>query len=240
MERHGIRVDRRASTSSRKELELALDSPTREIYALAGEEFNIGSPKQLATILFEKLKLPPLRKTKTGYSTDADVLEQLALGHALPAKILEHRTLAKLKCTYADALPTLINPRTGRIHTSFNQLVAATGRLSSQQSEPAEHPDPHRARPAHPRGVRARGRAGASWPPTTRRSSCASSPTSRARRAWSRPSGAARTSTGAPRAEVFGVAARRRDARAARRRQDHELRGHLRRHRRSGCRAGST
>jgi DNA polymerase-1 len=82
-------------------------------------------------VLFEKLKLPPVRKTKTGYSTDADVLEQLAAGHELPAKIIEHRTLAKLKSTYADALPALINPRTGRIHTSFNQLVAVTGRLSS-------------------------------------------------------------------------------------------------------------
>jgi DNA polymerase-1 len=74
-----------------------------------------------------------VKKTKTGYSTDADVLEQLALGHELPARIIEHRTLAKLKSTYADALPTLVNPATGRIHTSFNQLVAATGRLSSSQ-----------------------------------------------------------------------------------------------------------
>jgi DNA polymerase-1 len=131
MERHGIRVDPDRLAEFSKELELSLERITREIYALAGEEFNIGSPKQLATILFEKLKLPPVKKTKTGYSTDADVLEQLALGHALPAKILEHRTLAKLKSTYADALPMLINPRTGRIHTSFNQLVTATGRLSS-------------------------------------------------------------------------------------------------------------
>jgi DNA polymerase I len=131
MERHGIRVDPARLAEFSRELELALDRATREIYALAGEEFNIGSPKQLATVLFEKLRLPPVRKTKTGYSTDADVLEQLALGHELPAKIIEHRTLAKLKSTYADALPTLINPRTGRIHTSFNQLVAVTGRLSS-------------------------------------------------------------------------------------------------------------
>src|SRR5207244_5402469 len=88
--------------------------------------------KQLAHVLFEKLKLPPIRRTKTGYSTDADVLTELALGHPLPAKILEHRSMAKLKGTYADTLPGLINPRTGRIHTTFNQLVAATGRLSSQ------------------------------------------------------------------------------------------------------------
>jgi DNA polymerase-1 len=131
MERHGIRVDPVRLGEFSRELDVHLERLTREIYALAGGEFNIGSPKQLATILFEKLKLPPVKKTKTGYSTDADVLEQLALGHELPAKIIEHRTLAKLKSTYADALPTLIHPGTGRIHTSFNQLVTATGRLSS-------------------------------------------------------------------------------------------------------------
>jgi DNA polymerase I len=131
MERHGIRVDPGRLADFSKELDLAIERLTREIFTLAGEEFNIGSPKQMARILFETLKLPPVRKTKTGYSTDADVLEQLALGHELPAKIIEHRTLSKLKSTYADSLPTLINPATGRIHTSFNQLVAATGRLSS-------------------------------------------------------------------------------------------------------------
>ena len=131
MERHGIRVDPGRLAEFSKELDLTLDRLTREIYRLAGEEFNIGSPKQMAHILFEKLKLPPVKKTKTGYSTDADVLEQLALGHELPAKIIEHRTVAKLKSTYADALPVMINATTGRIHTSFNQLVAATGRLSS-------------------------------------------------------------------------------------------------------------
>ncbi|HEX9749488.1 MAG TPA: DNA polymerase I [Methylomirabilota bacterium] len=131
MERHGIRVDPVRLGEFSRELEVHLERTTREIYGLAGEEFNIGSPKQLAHILFEKLKLPPVKRTKTGYSTDADVLEHLALGHELPARIVEHRTLAKLKSTYADSLPTLINPVTGRIHTSFNQLVAATGRLSS-------------------------------------------------------------------------------------------------------------
>ncbi len=131
MERHGIRVDQARLGEFSRELEVHLERTTREIYGLAGEEFNIGSPKQLAYILFEKLKLPPVKRTKTGYSTDADVLEHLALGHELPARIIEHRTLAKLKSTYADALPTLVNPATGRIHTSFNQLVAATGRLSS-------------------------------------------------------------------------------------------------------------
>jgi DNA polymerase-1 len=132
MERHGIRVDPQRLEDFAKELERQLENLTREIYTLAGEEFTIASPKQLAHILFEKLKLPVMRRTKTGYSTDADVLTELALGHALPGKVLEHRTLAKLKNTYADTLPGLVNRATGRIHTTFNQLVAATGRLSSQ------------------------------------------------------------------------------------------------------------
>jgi DNA polymerase-1 len=133
MELDGIRVDPERLEGFAKELERELDNLTREIHALAGEAFNVNSPKQLAQVLFEKLKLPPVKRTKTGYSTDADVLEQLALGHPLPAKIIEHRTLAKLKSTYADVLPTLIHPATGRIHTSFNQLVTATGRLSSAE-----------------------------------------------------------------------------------------------------------
>jgi DNA polymerase-1 len=131
MERVGIRVDPERLAQLTKELDTQLDALLREIHQLAGEAVNPNSPKQLATVLFEKLKLPPVRRTKTGYSTDVDVLEELALGHSLPGKILEYRQLAKLKGTYADALPTLIHPRTRRIHTSFNQLVAATGRLSS-------------------------------------------------------------------------------------------------------------
>jgi len=131
MERHGIRVDVERLEAFAKELERSLDVVTQEVYALAGEPFNIGSTRQLGQILFEKLKLPAGRKTKTGWSTDADVLTFLAVGHELPAKILEHRSLAKLKSTYADTLPMLIHPVTGRIHTTFNQLVAATGRLSS-------------------------------------------------------------------------------------------------------------
>ena len=127
MERHGIRVEPLRLEAFAKELERSLDNLTREIYELAGETFTIASPKQLAQILFEKLKLPILRRTKTGFSTDADVLTELALGHPLPAKILEHRSLAKLKGTYADTLPLLVNARSGRIHTTFNQLVAATG-----------------------------------------------------------------------------------------------------------------
>ncbi len=114
MERHGIRVDPARLEAFAKELERSLDNLTREIWQLAGEEFTIASPKQLAHILFEKLGLPALRRTKTGYSTDADVLTELALGHPLPAKILEHRTLAKLKGTYADTLPALVDPELGR------------------------------------------------------------------------------------------------------------------------------
>ena len=132
MERHGIRVDPARLEAFAKELERSLDNLTREIWQLAGEEFTIASPRQLARILFEKLKLPVLRRAKTGPSTDERVLTELALGHPLPEKILEHRSLAKLKGTYADTLPALVDPATGRIHTTFNQLVAATGRLSSQ------------------------------------------------------------------------------------------------------------
>jgi DNA polymerase I len=130
METVGIGVAAERLSVLAKELDQQLDTLLREIHALAGEPVNPNSPKQLATILFEKLKLPPQRRTKTGYSTDVDVLEELALGHPLPGKILEYRQLAKLKGTYADALPALLHHRTGRIHTTFNQLVAATGRLS--------------------------------------------------------------------------------------------------------------
>ena len=93
--------------------------------------FNINSPKQLGQILFEKLNLPTVKKTKTGYSTDVTVLEKLKNEHPLPEKILDFRMLTKLRSTYVDALPALVNPDTGRVHGSFNQTVAATGRLSS-------------------------------------------------------------------------------------------------------------
>ena len=131
MEWRGIRVDvaRLGELSARYAEEMARIE--REIYALAGREFNIASPKQLATVLFEELKLPVIAKTKTGPSTDADVLDELASLHALPAKIVEYRQYAKLKGTYVDALPQLVNPRTGRVHCSLHQAVAATGRLSS-------------------------------------------------------------------------------------------------------------
>jgi DNA polymerase-1 len=131
LESNGVRIDvqRLAQLSARYgQLLTALE---RQIYELAGREFNIGSPKQLGQVLFEEHKLPMLKKTKTGGSTDVDVLEELALVHPLPAKIIEYRQYAKLKNTYVDALPQLVHPLTGRVHTSFNQVVAATGRLSS-------------------------------------------------------------------------------------------------------------
>ncbi|MEZ6072362.1 MAG: DNA polymerase [Pirellulales bacterium] len=108
-----------------------IDAIREEIHDLAGRELNIDSPKQLREVLFEELGLPVMRRTKTGPSTDASVLEELASHHPLPAKIIEYRQYSKLKNTYVDALPGLINPRTGRIHASFNQTIAATGRLSS-------------------------------------------------------------------------------------------------------------
>jgi DNA polymerase-1 len=133
MELAGVRIDEAKLAALSKRVEHELDGATRRIYALAGEEFNIGSPKQLQHILFEKLALPPTKKTKTGFSTDESVLEELALAHELPREILAHRQLAKLKSTYIDALPTFVNPETGRIHCSFDQTVAATGRLSSSR-----------------------------------------------------------------------------------------------------------
>ncbi|MDD5428152.1 MAG: DNA polymerase I [Candidatus Omnitrophica bacterium] len=131
MEINGVAIDKDYLVKLSKELEHKLDKLTKEIYELAGEEFNINSPKQLSKILFEKLKLPIVKKTKTGISTNEDVLIKLAAEHKLPKMLLEYRELSKLKSTYIDSLPELINPKTGRVHTSFNQTVTATGRLSS-------------------------------------------------------------------------------------------------------------
>ena len=131
MERAGVRLDEQHLAKLSKKLEKDLESLEKEIHKLAGEEFNINSPKQLAVILFEKLELPVVKKTKTGYSTDVKVLEELAPRHPLPEKILHYRQMAKLKSTYVDLLPQEIYSETGRIHTSYNQTVAATGRLSS-------------------------------------------------------------------------------------------------------------
>jgi DNA polymerase I len=131
MERHGVLLDLSLLKSMSLEIEQLLALSEEKIHRLAGEKFNINSPKQLQVVLFEKLELPRGRKTKDGYSTDVDVLTSLALSHELPAEILAYRGMAKLKSTYIDAMPELVHPRTGRVHTTYNQTVAATGRLSS-------------------------------------------------------------------------------------------------------------
>ena len=131
MELKGVRVDTGIFSELSVRLKKQLDELREEVHRLAGQEFNINSTQQLGKILFEEMKLPAAKKTKTGYSTGVAVLEKLAAEHELPGKVLEYRTLSKLKSTYVDALPSLINPSTGRIHTSFNQAVTATGRLSS-------------------------------------------------------------------------------------------------------------
>ena len=131
VERNGFLLDVASLEGLSKELERELERIVGGITTLAGGEFNINSPRQLATVLFEKLGLKPGRKTKTGYSTDEETLTFLATQHELPGQILTCRTLTKLKSTYVDALPQLVNPETGRLHTSLNQTVAATGRLSS-------------------------------------------------------------------------------------------------------------
>ena len=133
IERAGIRIDGRALAAQSQHIESELARHSTRIFELAGQEFNVNSPKQLGEILFDKLQLPALKKTgKTrSASTAVEVLEELALVHELPRLILEWRGLHKLKSTYIDALPQVVHPTTGRIHTSFNQAVAATGRLSS-------------------------------------------------------------------------------------------------------------
>lgn len=131
MEWEGVKIDTAmlADISGVLESEIAL--VVRRIFDEAGMEFNLDSPKQLSEVLFEKMGLPAKKRTKTGFSTDVRVLEDLSEEHPIAAKILEYRSLQKLKSTYVDALPTMVNAKTGRVHTSFNQSVAATGRLSS-------------------------------------------------------------------------------------------------------------
>jgi DNA polymerase-1 len=132
MERNGIKVDSQALNQQSKELGAQLEELQKEVFELAGEEFNLGSPKQLQTIFYEKLELPILKKTKTGQPSTAEpVLQELAKDYELPRFILEHRSLSKLKSTYTDKLPLQVNEFSGRIHSTFQQAVAATGRLSS-------------------------------------------------------------------------------------------------------------
>lgn len=133
MERTGVKIDAGFLRHLSMKLEKEMAGIEKIIYELAGAEFNINSPRQLSEVLFVKLGLSPVKRTKMGFSTNVDVLEELARVHDLPAEILRYRTLAKLKSTYVDALPAMINSKTGRLHTSLNQTVTATGRLSSSE-----------------------------------------------------------------------------------------------------------
>lgn len=133
METCGVRIDLELLAGLSKECERKIGNLTGQIYRLSGKEFNLNSPKQLSQVLFEDLKLPTVKKTKTGFSTDEGVLTILAPKHEVPALILEYRQLAKLKSTYIDALPALVNPKTGRVHALFHQTGTETGRLSSSQ-----------------------------------------------------------------------------------------------------------
>ena len=150
-----------------RDMEGQLDGLTREIHVLAKGEFNINSPVQLREILFDRLGLQSGKKTaKTrAASTAEDVLEELALVHELPRKILDYRSVQKLKSTYVDALPGLVNPETGRIHATFNQTVAATGRISASDPNLQNIPIRTAGGPPHPRGLRGRARS----PPALRR-----------------------------------------------------------------------
>ncbi len=131
IEREGINVDKKTLNELSIELQNLLESLTESIYKLADTEFNINSPKQLQEILFKKLGLTPTKKTKTGFSTDARSLEYIRGEHDIIELLLDYRQISKLKSTYADSLPNMINPKTGRIHTSLNQVAASTGRLAS-------------------------------------------------------------------------------------------------------------
>lgn len=133
MECHGVLVDQAQLNELKQEFTHRLEKLTADIHKLAGMEFNINSTKQLAEVLFKRLKLPCGKKGKTGYSTDVDVLTELSLLHELPRRVLEYRSLSKLLGTYVEGLKALIHPRSGRVHTSFNQTIAATGRLSSTE-----------------------------------------------------------------------------------------------------------
>jgi DNA polymerase-1 len=131
MERTGIRMDKPYLDELGRRFQKDISALEKELHKLAGTEVNLHSPKQLAVLLFDKLGLPPVKKTKTGYSTDEEVMQKLSSKHPFPAKLLDYRELTKLKSTYVDALLSTINPADGRVHGRFNQAVAATGRLSS-------------------------------------------------------------------------------------------------------------
>ena len=156
MESVGVAIDRETLASLSRAFAEEISRLEQEIYVDVGHQFTIGSPKQLEQVLFYELNLPRGRRTKTGYSTDAGVLEDLRAAHPAIDKILEWRNYTKLRSTYVEALPLLLDPVDGRLHTTFHQAVASTGRLSLDRSQPAEHPDPLRARPEDPPHVHRR------------------------------------------------------------------------------------
>jgi len=153
MEREGVMLDTALLATQSRELGAKVMALEEKAYALAGQPFNLASPKQLGEILFDRMKLPSLRKTATGQpSTDEDVLTELAADYPLPKLLLEHRALSKLKSTYTDKLPQMVNRRTGRVHTTFSQATAVTGRLASSdpnlQNIPVRTPEGRRIREA--------------------------------------------------------------------------------------------
>ncbi|HBA66733.1 MAG TPA: DNA polymerase I, partial [Methylococcaceae bacterium] len=153
IERNGVLLDTEMLARQSQELAAQIASIEQHAYDLAGQAFNLGSPKQIQSIIYDKLNLPVLKKTPTGQpSTDESVLQELAADYPLPRLILEHRTTSKLKSTYTDKLPQQVNPKTGRVHTSYHQAVAATGRLSSSdpnlQNIPIRTPEGRRIRQA--------------------------------------------------------------------------------------------
>ncbi|KAF0133906.1 MAG: DNA polymerase I [Candidatus Saganbacteria bacterium] len=131
LEETGVFIDKEKLHTMSVEIDSEMKDLERNIFAIAGETFNLNSPKQLSVVLFEKLKIPIVKKTKTGYSTDSEVLEELSGKFEIAEKLLKYRQLSKLKSTYIDVLPTLTDPKTNRIHAKFNQTITATGRLSS-------------------------------------------------------------------------------------------------------------
>jgi DNA polymerase-1 len=192
MELEGIRIDAGALAEIAIQLAREMDEAKAEIHRLAGTVFNLDSPRQLGQVLFDLLKLSGTpRKTRTGqYATDEQTLAALAPDHEIVRRLLDYRAAAKLKSTYADALPAAISPKTGRVHTTFNQAVTATGRRTSPSAPSAARKSARPSSRATP--------STCCSPPTIRKSSCASSPPSAANRACSRPSAPAGMSTPPP------------------------------------------
>ncbi len=197
MEATGIRIDKPYLATLSEELAGTLASLEAGAREAAGVEFNLASPKQLGELLFETLGLErkKSRKTKTGWSTDAAVLEKLAGDHPVVPLVLEHRTLSKLKSTYVDALPALVEPETGRVHTDFNQAVTATGRLSSSNPNLQNIPIRTEFSPAHPQGLPAPGGLAADQRRLLPDRAAHPHPPLAARRCWWRPTPTATTCT---------------------------------------------